>query len=139
MQRDRPVPRGFEERRREILRFRAFEQLERNPARLIRVPIRRDLLTIARPPEAIAGLIGALISLDGIRHVLFVKSVIPQSIARDLEDLQLHRERIPNSFDPVPQRPPHLPGVARAHSLEHHLYLQRVVSPHAALLAPSTL
>src|SRR5215469_12570513 len=79
MQRDRPVPRRFEQLGGKGLRLGSFEELERDPTRLIGVPVSRDLIGVAGPPEAVCGLIRPRISLNGAWRILLDEFVVPHS------------------------------------------------------------
>src|SRR5258708_35596571 len=124
---------------REVLRVRPVEKLEGNPARLIRIPIGRHLIAIARPPETRAGLIGSLILLDCAREVLLEESVVPDSIGREVGEVHLDGEDIWVSIDPIAKGLPDLLGLGCSHALECELQLKRVVPPSPDLLSPGLI
>ena len=84
-----PVARGIEQHPGERRRLRSRDALERNPARLIGVPVGRDLVPVACPPEQVAGLARALVLLDGAREVLLEKRAIPHLVARERSEVKI--------------------------------------------------
>src|SRR5207237_9347133 len=100
MQVHRPVPRSLEQRRGEALRVRALEEIDRHPARLIRIPVRGDLVSVAGPPEAIA--VGA----DRVRNVPLEATRVPKLLARDRETLHFDAAPLRSLPDPFAQRRP---------------------------------
>src|SRR5258707_150416 len=121
---------------REVLRVRPLEELEGNPARLIRIPIGRHLIAIARPPETRAGLIGTLIFLDCARDVLLEESMVPDSTGREVHEVHLDGQGIRVSIDPIAKGLPDLLRLLGSHALEVERQLKRVVPPRTDLFSP---
>src|ERR1051325_11341945 len=70
-------------------RFGALEAVERDPARLVRIPVRRDVIAVAGPTELPRGLAIAIVGLDRVGHVALKELGVPHLARREIGRMEV--------------------------------------------------
>src|SRR5260370_27872368 len=133
----RPLARSLEQPGGNLLCL--AEPIERNPARLIRVPIRRDLIAIAWPPVEARRCTGPVVGANGLGRMALQDVMVPHLVGGDVVEFDLDSEALRMLLDPRAKRLPQPLGVVATHSLERQRHPQLIAAVLRTPLTPIVL
>src|SRR5689334_21992609 len=129
------MPRSFEDRVRERVELVLLEERERDPARLIGVPVGRYLAAVSGPPKEVR-LIRTRIDLDVVGRELFEDARVPHQVRGRVLDFELDLEFVGLSFERIAKGRPELLNFSGGQALRHERDDELVFATKANLLAP---
>src|SRR5260370_42576951 len=133
----RPLARSLEQPGGNLLCL--AEPIERNPARLIRVPIRRDLIPIACPPVEARRRTGPLVGANGLGRMALQDVMVPHLVGGDVVEFDLDREALRMLLRPRAERLPQPLGVVPPPSLDSERHPPPVAAVSATHRPPLCL